>query len=179
VRRRVAAVSLATFALSWGVIAGSGSMGAETPTTSTTASSTVPSSSSTSDVGDRDRQRQRPVEPVQLEPRDAAVLMLALAAETHVFWITSRAAGVVALLLASLSVCVGLSIGGRMLPSWLRDARALHEALSLATIAALLVHVVSLLGDSFMQPSIVDLTVPFASSFGARAPTRAPRGSWR
>jgi len=40
--------------------------------------------------------------------------MLALAA-THVFWITSRAAGVVALLASSLSVAVGLTMGGRLL----------------------------------------------------------------
>lgn len=92
--------------------------------------------------------------------------MLTLAADTHVFWITSRAAGVVALLLASLSVCVGLTMGRRLTPSWLRDARMVHEALSLATIAALVVHGVSLLGDAYMRPSIADLTVPFASSFG-------------
>jgi sulfoxide reductase heme-binding subunit YedZ len=92
--------------------------------------------------------------------------MLALAADTHVFWITSRAAGVVALLLASLSVCVGLTMGGRLLPRATRDLRMTHEALSLATLAALAVHVLSLLGDGYLHPSIADVTVPFASSFG-------------
>ncbi len=92
--------------------------------------------------------------------------MLTLAASTHVFWITSRAAGTVALLLASVSVCIGLSIGGRLLPRGRGDLRVLHEALSLATITALVVHAVSLLGDRYLHPSVADVTVPFASSFG-------------
>lgn len=92
--------------------------------------------------------------------------MLALAADTHVFWITSRAAGAVALLLASLSVGVGLTMGGRMLPRAQRSLRPLHEALSLATLAALALHALSLLGDAYLQPSLADLAVPFASGFG-------------
>ena len=92
--------------------------------------------------------------------------MPALAA-THVFWITSRAAGVVALLLASASVGVGLTMGGRMLPRAQRGLRPLHEALSLAALAALALHAVSLLGDAYMSPSLADLTLPFASSFCA------------
>jgi methionine sulfoxide reductase heme-binding subunit len=91
--------------------------------------------------------------------------MLALAASTHLFWITSRAAGTVALLLASVSVCVGLAMGGRLLPRGPHDLRTTHEALSLATMAALGVHVVSLLGDSYLHPSLADVTVPFASSY--------------
>lgn len=90
--------------------------------------------------------------------------MLALAA-THVFWITSRAAGVLALLLASASVSVGLTMGGRMLPRAQRTFRSLHEALSLAALSALAVHALSLLGDAYLHPSLVGLTIPFASSF--------------
>ncbi len=92
--------------------------------------------------------------------------MLALATETHVFWITSRAAGTVALLLASLSVCIGLAMGGRLLPRGTRDLRTTHEALSLATMVALAVHALSLLGDSYLRPSLADVTLPFASSYG-------------
>ncbi|HZV74489.1 MAG TPA: ferric reductase-like transmembrane domain-containing protein [Conexibacter sp.] len=92
--------------------------------------------------------------------------MLALAAGTHVFWITSRAAGVLALLLASLSVCVGLTTGGRLLRRGTRDLRILHEALSLAALVALVVHALSLLGDAYLRPSLADLTIPFAGSFG-------------
>jgi sulfoxide reductase heme-binding subunit YedZ len=91
--------------------------------------------------------------------------MLAVAASTHAFWITSRAAGVVALLLASLSVCVGLTMGGRLLPRRQRDLRMTHEALSLAALAALAVHALSLLADTYLHPSLGDLLLPFASSF--------------
>lgn len=92
--------------------------------------------------------------------------MLALTTGAHLFWITSRAAGTAALLLASISVCVGLAMGGRLLPRGGRDLRTTHEALSLATMAALAVHALSLLGDSYLRPSFADVTLPFASSYG-------------
>jgi sulfoxide reductase heme-binding subunit YedZ len=96
---------------------------------------------------------------------------LATAVGPHLYWITSRAAGTVALLLSSVSVCVGLSIGsrlsigGRLLKGRKPDLRVAHEALSLATIAALLVHVLTLLGDGFLHPSLGDLTIPFLSGY--------------
>jgi len=76
----------------------------------------------------------------------------------HAFWITSRAAGIIALLAASLAVTVGLSRRGR-------DWRVVHESLSLATIVALAVHALSLLGDSYLKPSLADVTIPFVSSY--------------
>jgi sulfoxide reductase heme-binding subunit YedZ len=81
----------------------------------------------------------------------------------HLFWITSRAAGTAALLLSSAAVCVGLTMGGRLVKG--RDLRVTHEALSLATLAALAVHAFALLGDGFLRPSLADVTVPFASSY--------------
>ena len=84
---------------------------------------------------------------------------------THLFWITSRAAGIVALLLAGASVGVGVSIGGRLIRGRGPDLRAIHEALSLATIVALILHVASLLGDSYFHASIADLTVPFVRNY--------------
>src|SRR5919112_94536 len=82
----------------------------------------------------------------------------------HIFWITSRAAGTAALLLSSVAVCVGLLFGGKLVKGR-PDLRQLHEALSLATIVALVVHAVSLLGDSFLSPSIADITIPFVSGY--------------
>ena len=86
-------------------------------------------------------------------------------AEHHLFWITSRAAGIAALLFASAAVAVGLTLGGRLLKGRGPDLRITHEALSLATMAALVVHAVSLLGDSFLKPSLADIAIPFASSY--------------
>ena len=82
----------------------------------------------------------------------------------HFFWITSRAAGTASLVLSSLAVCAGLLIGGKLVKGR-PDLRHLHEALSLATIVALVVHAVSLLGDSFLSPSLADLTIPFVSGY--------------
>src|ERR1700759_2035489 len=89
----------------------------------------------------------------------------ATATGPHLFWITSRAGGTAALLLASVSVCVGLSMGGRLARGRLAELRVAHEALSLATIATLLVHVFGLVGDGFLKLSLVDVTLPFASGY--------------
>src|SRR2546430_8480255 len=42
------------------------------------------------------------------------------------------------------------------------DLRVAHEALSLATIAAIVIHGVSLLGDHYLHPSLADIGLPFA-----------------
>jgi methionine sulfoxide reductase heme-binding subunit len=94
-----------------------------------------------------------------------AVGVLATATGSHLFWITSRAAGTAALLLSSTSVGVGVTMGGRLWKGRGVDLRVAHEALSLATIAAIVVHGVSLLGDSFLHPSLADIAIPFASSY--------------
>jgi sulfoxide reductase heme-binding subunit YedZ len=91
--------------------------------------------------------------------------LLATSTGPHLFWITSRAAGMAALVLSSLSVCVGLLMGGRRLKGRGPDLRAIHEALSLGTLGALLVHGLSLLGDGFLHPSIADVSIPFVSGY--------------
>jgi methionine sulfoxide reductase heme-binding subunit len=83
----------------------------------------------------------------------------------HLFWITSRAAGSVALVLSSVGVCVGLLMGGRFVKGRGLDLRAAHETISLATLVAIGVHAVALLGDQFLHPSIADVTIPFVSGY--------------
>jgi len=99
-------------------------------------------------------------------------------ADTHVFWITSRAAGVVALLAASAAVTIGLLMGGRMVKRRGLDLRAVHEALSLATLIALVVHAVALLGDSFIGFSLADIAIPFASGYGGVWMAAGIVGGW-
>jgi len=70
------------------------------------------------------------------------------------FWITSRAAGTTAMVLSSAAV-------GRGGP----ERRSLHEILSLSTMVAIAVHGLSLLADSWLHPTVLDITVPFATSF--------------
>jgi methionine sulfoxide reductase heme-binding subunit len=84
----------------------------------------------------------------------------------HLFWITSRAAGTAALLLASLAVCLGLLMSTRLLKRFGGpDLRVAHEALSLATLVAIAVHGLALLGDHFLHPSLADISVPFVSGY--------------
>ena len=91
--------------------------------------------------------------------------LAATAVTPHLYWLASRAAGSAALLLSSASVCVGLATSMRLLKGRAADLRVTHEALSLASIAALLVHVLTLLGDGFLQLSPAELTVPFVSGY--------------
>jgi sulfoxide reductase heme-binding subunit YedZ len=90
---------------------------------------------------------------------------VATATGPHLFWLTSRAAGTAALVLSSLSVCLGLLMGGRLVKGRAADLRVTHEALTLATLAALAVHGLSLLGDSFLHPSLGDVAIPFLSGY--------------
>jgi methionine sulfoxide reductase heme-binding subunit len=83
----------------------------------------------------------------------------------HLFWITSRAAGGAALLLASASVAAGLMISARRSASNKRDLRSIHEALSLSTLAMVAVHGVSLLGDSYLDPGLAGIAIPLVSFY--------------
>jgi sulfoxide reductase heme-binding subunit YedZ len=82
----------------------------------------------------------------------------------HIFWITSRAAGSMALLLASASVGAGLLLSSAS-ATGRRDLRTAHEWLSLATLALIGLHGVALLGDSYLSPGITGIAVPFASPY--------------
>jgi sulfoxide reductase heme-binding subunit YedZ len=90
---------------------------------------------------------------------------MATSVTPHLFWITSRAAGDAALILSSLGVCLGLMMGGRFVKKRGLDLRSTHEALSLATLATIVVHAVALLGDGFLNPSLADISIPFVSSY--------------
>jgi methionine sulfoxide reductase heme-binding subunit len=86
-------------------------------------------------------------------------------ASTHIFWVLSRGAGTTALVLASASVGFGLVISGKLVKGSGPDRRIYHEVLSLAVMAAIVVHVAALLADSFLHPSVLDVTVPLVFSY--------------
>jgi sulfoxide reductase heme-binding subunit YedZ len=81
----------------------------------------------------------------------------------YMFWITSRAAGTTAMVLASASVGLGLAMAVRLGKG--PDRRHIHQTLALATLVAIALHAVALLGDSYLHPSVLDVTVPFALSY--------------
>jgi sulfoxide reductase heme-binding subunit YedZ len=83
----------------------------------------------------------------------------------HLFWITSRAAGGAALLLASAAVGAGLMLSARRPGANKRDLRPIHEALSLSTLAMVALHGLSLLGDAYLNPGIAGIAVPFVSAY--------------
>jgi sulfoxide reductase heme-binding subunit YedZ len=83
----------------------------------------------------------------------------------HLFWITSRATGIAALLFSSLAAGFGLAMALKLFKGRGPDLRVTHEALSIATMVAIVIHAGSLLGDTFMKLSVADVTVPFVSGY--------------
>jgi len=83
----------------------------------------------------------------------------------HLFWITSRAAGFTALIVASLAVSIGLLMSTKLIKGRVSDLRVAHEVLSLSALVAIVVHGVTLIGDRYMHPSVLDITVPFLGSY--------------
>ena len=89
----------------------------------------------------------------------------AVATGEHLFWITSRAAGIVALLASSASVGLGLLMGGRMIRGKGAELRSVHEALSLAAMAAIVLHAGALIFDSYVNVGLAGVTIPFAGAY--------------
>ncbi len=96
----------------------------------------------------------------------------------HLFWITSRAAGFAALILASLAVSLGLLMSTKLLKRRGPDLIATHEILSLSTIVAIAVHGLTLLGDQYLHPSLADIAIPFASSYKSAWTTLGIVSGW-
>jgi sulfoxide reductase heme-binding subunit YedZ len=82
-------------------------------------------------------------------------------------WTTSRAAGLAALVTASLAISCGLLMALRV-PVLRRRAaalRAIHQSLANATFALIGVHAVALLVDPVLKPGLAGLFVPFAGPY--------------
>jgi len=85
----------------------------------------------------------------------------------HTWWLASRASGVVAMILITASVFVGLTLSTRLLkgPGMSRWLAAAHEQAALGGLVAIAVHGVTLLGDPFLNPGVKGIAVPFAIDF--------------
>jgi sulfoxide reductase heme-binding subunit YedZ len=81
----------------------------------------------------------------------------------YAWWLASRASGIVALALISLSVILGLAMAGRVPrdPKLRRTMIAVHEQAALAALIAIAVHAITLLGDKFLKPGPLGILVPF------------------
>ncbi len=87
--------------------------------------------------------------------------------QTHGWWLASRASGLVALVLVTISVGLGLAMAGKVMrrPGLSRKLLAIHEQTALAGLVAITVHGITLLGDPWLKPGIAGITVPFAMGF--------------
>ena len=84
----------------------------------------------------------------------------------HGWWLASRSAGVVAYLLLSASVVLGLAMALDLFPPRARAlVRPIHERVALVALAALAAHGLLLLGDGFLRPGLGGILVPFATSY--------------
>jgi sulfoxide reductase heme-binding subunit YedZ len=86
---------------------------------------------------------------------------------THAWWLASRAAGIVALLLVSASVLIGLTMASGLLrkPGLKRSLLAFHEHTALAGLVAIAVHGLTLLGDGWLRPGLAGIAVPFVIGY--------------
>ena len=84
-----------------------------------------------------------------------------------IWWLVSRASGIVALVLISATVLLGLAMAARTLrrPAIKRASARLHEHLALAAIAAIALHGAALLGDHWLKPGWRGITIPFALNY--------------
>jgi sulfoxide reductase heme-binding subunit YedZ len=111
-------------------------------------------------------------------PKPVDPVFMSTDATPHLFWITSRAAGFVALIVASLAVSLGLLMSTKLLKGRRADLVVTHEILSLTTIVAILIHGVALLGDQFLHPSLADISIPFVSGYKTVWTTLGIVGGW-
>ena len=85
----------------------------------------------------------------------------------YIWWLTSRSAGIVALVLVSLSVILGLTMATRILarPGLNRTLVRVHEQLALVALTAMAIHGATLLGDSWLHAGVRGLIVPFTMGY--------------
>ena len=84
----------------------------------------------------------------------------------YAWWLVSRASGIVALILISLSVLAGLAMAAKVIrPGLKRSVARLHEHVALTALTAIAVHGLSLLGDTWLKPGWRGIAVPFALSY--------------
>jgi sulfoxide reductase heme-binding subunit YedZ len=83
------------------------------------------------------------------------------------WWLASRAAAIVAFLLITTAVVLGLLMASKMArrPGMKRILVKVHEQVALAALVAIGAHGVLLLGDAWLRPGISGITVPFTLEY--------------
>lgn len=87
--------------------------------------------------------------------------------QSHGWWLASRASGLVALVLVTISVTLGLTMAGKVMrrPGLSKKLMAIHEQTALAGLVAIAVHGIALLGDPWLHPGVSGIAIPFTMGF--------------
>jgi sulfoxide reductase heme-binding subunit YedZ len=82
-------------------------------------------------------------------------------------WFLTRAAGLVLLVLLTVTIALGVVATGRRTPSWWPRfaTAALHANLAGLTVAMLVAHVATAVADGFVPITWTDAVVPFRSAY--------------
>jgi sulfoxide reductase heme-binding subunit YedZ len=85
----------------------------------------------------------------------------------HAWWLASRASGIVALVLVTIAVGLGLTMAGRFArkPGLPRILNAIHEQTALTALVAIAIHGASLLGDPWLNPGPTGVAIPFTMAY--------------
>ncbi len=84
--------------------------------------------------------------------------------QEHIWWLASRASGLIALGLMTASVLIGLVMAAKLKgrPGLQAALSKLHEQLAVTALVAIGLHGVTLLGDPWLRPGLAGITVPGA-----------------
>ncbi len=88
-------------------------------------------------------------------------------ADSRVYWYMARSAGIVAYLLLWGAVASGIAIGNQLLNGLVKPPVVfeIHKSLSILAMIVGMFHGVILLGDTYMNFSVLDLVLPFHSPY--------------
>jgi sulfoxide reductase heme-binding subunit YedZ len=83
------------------------------------------------------------------------------------WWLASRAAAIVAFVLITTAVVLGLLMASKTIkkPGMKRNLVKVHEQVALAALVAIGAHGVFLLGDAWLRPGITGITIPFTLEY--------------
>lgn len=83
------------------------------------------------------------------------------------WWLAARSAGIVAFLLITTAVILGLLMASKFAtrPGMKRSLVKVHEQVALAALVAIGAHGVLLLGDAWLRPGITGITIPFTLEY--------------
>src|SRR3954453_15891904 len=99
----------------------------------------------------------------------------------HIFWIASRAFGVVALILVAVSVGLGLAMAMRSAkgPGAMARLKQAHEATALTALIFIVAHGLALLGDTYLRPGLSGVAIPFVMAHRPLWTGLGVVGRWR